>query len=96
MKAVQNIVTVVNSMMKTIPDLLKNSPLSPKWLRGFGTKLDGITSEISGILNKTSEIAGGIGETVQNVQQIGQTANIIGNEFKRLLSAGMQIYALLF
>ena len=87
-KAVQNIVSGVNSVLKSVPDLLKNSPVSPQWLRKFGTKLDGITSGISSVLNKTSEIAGGVGETIENVQQIGETASVIGNEFKRLISAG--------
>ena len=87
-KAVQNIVTGVNSVLKSVPDLLKNSPVSPQFLRKFGVKLEGITSGISSVLNKTSEIAGGVGETIENVQQIGQTASDIGNEFKRLMGAG--------
>ena len=87
-KAVQNIVTGVNSVLKSVPELLRNSPVSPQWLRKFGTKLDGVTSGISGVLNRTSEIVGGIGETIGNVQEIGGTVSVIGNEFKRLIAAG--------
>jgi len=87
-KAVKNIADGINSMIKAVPDLLQKSPLSSKWLRGFGSKLQGVTSGISELLNKTSEIAQGVGETIESVQKVGETAQIIGNEFNRLLSAG--------
>ena len=86
--AVKNIVNGINSIMTGFPQILKSSPLSPQWLRRFGTQMEGITGGISRVLNKTSDIASDIGETIGGIKNIQDTALIIGNEFKSLLTPG--------